>query len=186
MPAIILTGLPGTGKTHLALHLGSTLLSRGIPTLVLHTDILKITLRQIDPHQLIGPGYATDHAHKLHQIRPYLTQQVKKADREGYLVIIEGTLACGFCPPRSLYVLLQLDEPTRNHRIQAKHGSARRALQQLDDADLELYRQTLNAPAMADPLRLESHPSLDTLVAQILSDPRCPIYRPSFSSGPPP
>lgn len=173
MPPIILTGLPGTGKTHLALHLGSTLLSQGIPTLVLHTDLLKVTLRGIDPHSFKGPGYDRDHPRKLHQIRPYLTQQVTKADRDGYLLIIEGTLACSFCPPGSLYVLLELDPHTRHRRIATKHPSAQQALQQISPSDLERYRQTLETPP--DPLRLDGRSSLDTLVAQILRDPRCPF-----------
>ncbi len=173
MPAIILTGLPGTGKTHLALHLGSTLLSQGIPTLVLHTDILKITLRQIDPQSLTGPGYDRHHLHKLQRIQPYLNQQVAKADREGYLLIVEGTLACGFCPPQAVYVLLELEDPIRQQRISTKQASARRSLQQLAPQDLALYRQTLETPPISDLLRLEACQSLDTLVAQILSDPRC-------------
>lgn len=175
MPSIIITGLPGTGKTPLALQLGSTLLNHGIPALVLHTDILKITLRKIEPQSFKGPGYGSDHPHKLQQIQPYLTQQVNKADREGYVVIVEGTLACNFCPPDSLYILLELEESIREQRIRAKHPSAQRSLQQISPQELDRYRQALEVPSIPYPLRLDTRQSLDTLVAQILADPRCPV-----------
>jgi hypothetical protein len=154
MGAIVITGLPGTGKTRLALALGVAFEATGTPTLVLHTDLLKVTLRQIFPEDLKGPGYAPDYECKVAQVRPFLEAQVSKAQKDGYILILEGTLALGFFPTPGIHCLLELPEVLRQQRILAKPPTAQRSLAQIS---LEPYARALSA---------QSHPSLLSLNAQ--------------------
>ena len=164
MSAIVITGLPGTGKTHVAIALAANLFAAGTPTFVLHTDILKVTLRQVFPDELKGPGYAPDFECKVSLIQPYLEAQVTKANKDEYLVIIEGTLALGLFPQPGLHILLELPETERQHRITAKYPTARRSL---SGADLTPYAQALHSQAHPSLWRLSADKAIDVIVEEI-------------------
>lgn len=158
---LVLIGLPGVGKTRLALALGARWATTR-PTLVLHTDLLKVTLRSAGVDGLRGPGWADpDKALRVH---PWLTAQAQKADREGYDLIIEGTLALGFEWPGGRVVRLELDEAERVRRITTKHASARAALA---GATLAAYRTALRTRATEDVVVLDAQASVARLVEQL-------------------
>lgn len=165
MTAIALTGLPGTGKTQLAIALGAALMAAGHPTLILHTDVLKVTLRQLGDTTLAGPGYAPDFAAKLRRVHPILAAQVAKAQRDGYTLIIEGTLALGLVPEPGITVLLTLPEMERQRRCQQKPACAQAAIA---IADLAPYRQALAQWRDRVTLCLDASAPVDELVQTIL------------------
>jgi hypothetical protein len=165
MSAIIITGLPGTGKTHLAIALGASLMDAGQATLLLHTDILKVTLRQTYPNELKGAGYTGDFARKAQFTYQFLQEQVDKADRDDYCLIVEGTLALGFFPAHALSIFLELPEQERLKRIQLKHSSAKQALTNLS---LETYQTALEQKITSKTLRLNAQLPISTLVQTIL------------------
>jgi shikimate kinase len=167
MPSIVITGLPGTGKTYLSMNLGAALLQAGQPALILHTDILKVTMRTLRPGVLSGPGYNDDFRAKVQLVRPILAAQVAKADKEGYTLIVEGTLALGFYAEAGLQVLLELSESERQRRISQKHESAKQTLM---TTSLETYRQALKQSVSSATLRLDATQSVDALVASILAE----------------
>lgn len=158
----VLTGLPGAGKTRLALALASALADRGRPALVLHTDVLKVTLRAAGI-ALDGPGWV-DTVAKQAIVRPWLAAQAEKAARDGYELVIEGTLAIGFAPEGARTIRLDVDPAERHRRIAAKHPSARRSLA---SADLTGYARLLHElPPGA--LVLDGGRPLPTLIERIL------------------
>lgn len=132
---LTLIGLPGVGKTRTALTLAA-MWPR--PVLVLHTDLLKVTARRLGVDALRGAGWA-DPA-RARAAQPLLQAHADKAARDGYDLIIEGTLALGFAHPQSATVCLVLDEGARRARVSQKHPSAREAL---EGASLARYRQAL-------------------------------------------
>jgi len=166
MPTIALTGLPGTGKTRLALELATQLMAAAQPALVLHTDILKVTLRELFPQALAGAGYSGNFLQKVSLVRPFLLAQSEKADRDGYMLIIEGTLALGFHPPTGWLIRLQLSEDDRQHRIHQKHASAQQTLQM---TSLQAYQQALDATTTPATWQLEANQPATILATQILT-----------------
>lgn len=164
MPTIIITGLPGTGKTTLAAALAASYLKSGKTAMVCHTDILKVTLRAFYPKQLKGPGYSGDIRAKVECMRPYLKVQAEKADKEQYLLIIEGTLALGFYPPNSRSIMLELPEQARRARIMQKHSSACKSLSSIS---VESYSQLLIESLHPETIRLSADKPAAELVLQI-------------------
>jgi uridine kinase len=164
MPSIILTGLPGTGKTALAMKLASALMAIDQSALILHTDILKIELRKRYPLAFRGPGYSGNVKNKLRLIQPYLQTQCEKAEKENYYLIIEGTLALGFSHKNSISILLELPEDQRNIRLHKKHESAIKVLygNTLDAYQKEIEYHKQNS------IILDSSPSIDDLIHMIL------------------
>ncbi|MEL6342833.1 MAG: zeta toxin family protein [Myxococcota bacterium] len=156
-----LTGAPGSGKTRLALAFAAHR-AKTSPTLVLHTDLLKVTLRQMGVSALRGPGWA-DPARAM-RARPLLAAHAEKADRDGYDLIIEGTLATGFDWPGAAYVVLEISSSTRTERIAQKHASAQAALCGVDLAGVE---QALAAHAPPSATRLDAEASIVALVEQL-------------------
>jgi hypothetical protein len=163
--AIAIMGLPATGKTHLAISLANTLIAQGNPCLVLHTDILKIPLRQFHP-ELQGAGYQGDFSGKARVIRPYLETQIMKAKKDGYIIIIEGTLTLGLTAA-DLQILLKLPEQERLKRQAQKPISAQITLQK---TSLEEYQKALKNTATPATLRLNATDSIPELVTQILAN----------------
>lgn len=132
---LTLIGLPGVGKTRTALALAA---AWPRPVLVLHTDVLKVTARHLGVSALRGAGWADPE--RARAATPLLVAHADKAARDGYDLIVEGTLAQHFAHPRSTTVWLRLDEPTRLARVARKHPSARDAL---EGASLDAYRRAL-------------------------------------------
>jgi hypothetical protein len=168
--AIAILGLPGVGKTRLACGLAAALLDRGVSCLVVHTDILKVTARALDAGAgrgtlLRGPGYAGDVAAKAARIAPLLETQVTKARRDGYVAIVEGTLALGLRAPDVAHVLLDLDDAERRRRIERKHESAVRALA---SCDLAPYAGALAQSLPPTTLRLDATAPPGVLVDRAL------------------
>ncbi len=164
MPSIILTGLPGTGKTALAMKLGSALMAMDQSALILHTDILKIELRKKHPFAFRGPGYSGDIQKKLRLIQPYLQTQCEKAEKENYYLIIEGTLALGFSYKNSIRILLELPEDQRNIRLRKKHESAKKALY---SNKLDAYQREIECHKKNSTI-LDSSLPIDDLIHMIL------------------
>ena len=129
------------------------------PTLVLHTDVLKVTLRAADRYPR-GPAWAGDLADRLARVRPFLDAQARKARADGYRLVIEGTLAIGFGADR--VVRLEATEVVRAARIARKPPASRRALAH---ADLAPLARAL-AGARAD-LVLDASAPLGTLVQRV-------------------
>jgi len=164
--AIIITGMPGTGKTYLAMNLGVALMKQGNSAIVLHTDLLKVTLRVFQTG-LEGAGYSGNFWEKARLVRPFLEQQVNKAEKDGYILIIEGTLALGFSQENTTDILLELPEDVRRDRVKQKHNSAQKTLHQ-ELKSLEQYRQALIASVSPKTLRLDATNSIEILVERIL------------------
>ncbi|NJL01508.1 MAG: adenylyl-sulfate kinase [Spirulinaceae cyanobacterium RM2_2_10] len=165
MTTIAITGLPGSGKTHLATALSLALQARGDASLLLHTDLLKVTLRQFDL-PLTGPTYRGDIAAKLAAVRPYLEAQVAKAQRDRYYLVIEGTLALGFQPASGGSVCLELPAAERQRRIASKPIAARASLA---TSDLTAYAQLLRQQTPVAALRLDAMQPVAAQVQAILS-----------------
>lgn len=164
--AIAILGLPGVGKTRLACGLAAALLDRGVSCLVVHTDVLKVTARALagsGRDALRGPGYAGDVATKVAQLAPLLETHVAKARRDGYVAILEGTLALGVRD--AVHLLLELDDGERRRRVARKHESAARALAQ---SDLAAYAGALAQSLPPDTLRLDAAAPPGDLVARAL------------------
>jgi predicted kinase len=162
---IVIHGLPGTGKTALALALGAACSARQQPVLVLHTDIEKVTLRALAPGSMKGASWEGDLREKLAVMRPVLEAQARKARQDGYTLIIEGTLALGFKPPQALAVLLDLSPAARQKRVDAKHPVARDAIRR---ATLALYGELLDECRAGGALELDAALPVDRLVSAIL------------------
>ncbi|MGF1527764.1 MAG: AAA family ATPase [Candidatus Competibacterales bacterium] len=169
---IVIVGLPGAGKTHLALALGKALLDRGWPALVLHTDLLKVWVRSRSwwlRWRLGGPGYAGEVKAKADRLVPHLNRQAAKARRDGYWLVVEGTLAWTFAPPGALRVLLTLADDQRWGRIATKHPAARRTLEAVGEVGLEAYRRALWGLDCRQWLCLDASAPLDATVARVLA-----------------
>lgn len=132
---VVITGLPGTGKTTLALALAS----RHPSTYVLHTDLLKQTLRHGGDPRLKGPSWGAPQE-QLRAVAPVLAAHAAKAQRDGYRLVVEGTLAAALVGPTIDWWCLVLPASARQLRIQRKHPSARQALV---GADLRALAQAI-------------------------------------------
>ncbi len=124
----VITGLPGTGKSTVAVALAAR-----IGALVLHTDLLKVTLREHGA-ALRGPSWEGDLRAKLAAVRPTLDAHVHKARTDGYDLVIEGTLAAGLAGDHT--VRLEVADEVRSARVAQKHASAVAALRDADLAGL--------------------------------------------------
>ncbi|MEZ5582682.1 MAG: hypothetical protein R3F37_07850 [Candidatus Competibacteraceae bacterium] len=163
----MILGLPGSGKSRLALATAEALCQADLPAFVLHTDLLKISLRKWFPDELKGPGYNGDFRAKCERMRPFLEAQADKARRDGYRLIVEGTLALNFVPEPGLRVILEIGEKERLHRISLKHRSARMALDSANFTDLSDYAKALDDIDGPDVLRVDAHAPLVDLVRQL-------------------
>ena len=163
MTVVVVVGLPGVGKTSLALGLAAAMADRHLPVLALHTDAIKVTARALDSGAPREPGWA-DAAGAIY-INRLLAAQVDKAARDGYSLVIEGTMAHRFCPVGALRVELELDEVERLRRCAQKHEPAARALAA---ADLDDYRRWLEAGRGANTLALDANESRAALVSHCM------------------
>ena len=164
---VIMTGLPGTGKTRLALALAAALGARGLEAQVLHTDQVKLALRLAHPEALAGPGYAGDRPAKLARVAPVLAAAAAHARRAGTWLVIEGTLAAALpAAAADLAVALTLPEAERATRLAAKPARARQALAQ---ADLAPFAAALAAWQRQAALALDARDEPGALVAQLLA-----------------
>ncbi len=133
---LALVGLPGTGKTALAQAIATHRNARGRPAVVLHVDLLRHTLRLAGFRSLEGPIWEGDPNEQFRIVHPYMHQHADKARRDGYDLIVEGSLAIGF-QAADRYIQLQVAEPIRQRRVQQLHPAARRLAAGLDPLVLE-------------------------------------------------
>ena len=163
---IVITGQPGAGKTNVAIALANRLQAQGENCFLLHTDILKVTLRQLGVQELQGISTGEDVDCRLQTIRPYLVRQYEKALHDGYHIIVEGTLAVGFAPSSSgLYLDLVASEQTCNQRIQKKHISARESL--VSRHSFAQYQLVLEKYRPEKAIVLDAEKTIFSLVEQI-------------------
>ena len=160
---LALVGLPGTGKTALALAICTHRMARGRPTFVLHVDLIKHTLRLAGFRQLDGPIWKGDVAEKLRIVHPYLHQHADKARRDGYDLIIEGSLALGFLAA-DRYIQLEAPHQVCDERIAKKH---RAALTALESVDMEALANLLEEHAVDYREVLMTEAGIEDLVAGI-------------------
>jgi hypothetical protein len=165
MTTLVLTGLPGTGKTRLALAVAAAL-AETREVRLLPTDAVKAVLRAADPAFPRGAGYL-DPAEKARRVHVHLAAQAAEAAREGFVLVVEGTLAAGFRPAGGLVVRLVLDGPERARRVARKPAEHRRALAAA--GDLAAYRAWLAAQAHPDDLVLDAAAPVDALVATLVT-----------------
>lgn len=166
MPTIIIAGLPGTGKTHVSMKLASALMDRNIPALIIHTDVLKVTLRELYPCEMKGPGYKGNISRKIDLMADALAKQVLKAEKDGYNLIIEGTLSPGLIIQNSLYVLLEASEEERTRRISQKHKPA---TVELLNSSMDEYEKFLESVKHTSVIQINSEMSLNEMVDIIIS-----------------
>ena len=133
---LALVGLPGTGKTALAQAIATHRMARGRPAYVLHADLVKHTLRLAGFRSLEGPLWEGDPIEKFRILHPYIHQHADKARRDGYDLIVEGSLVIGFSAA-DRYIQLQAPRSVRTARISEKHMAARQALANVDFDFLE-------------------------------------------------
>jgi cytidylate kinase len=165
---VVITGLPGVGKTSTAIALGEYLSRVGMHPFLLHTDLLKVTLRQFAPEVMGGITNDRTYREKIAYLHPFLERHYQKAQRDGYSLIIEGTLAIAFQPTTALYVVLTLPEAERQRRIQLKHPSARQSLAQ---QELSAYGEALQNSLATSPnsLTLVADGEISTTVGTIVA-----------------
>ncbi len=162
---VVVTGLPGAGKTRLALGLAAELAARDVPALVVHTDVEKVTARVLVADAPQGSGYEGDFREKARRLRPVLEAQAEKAVREGYQAVIEGTLALGFTWPAARHLHLEISEEARRRRVARKHTSAADAA---DGADLAAYAAALEEALPPDAIRLDAEGPAEAIVARAI------------------
>jgi cytidylate kinase len=133
---LALVGLPGTGKTALAQAIATHRMATGRPTFVLHVELLRHTLRLAGFRALEGPVWDGDPAEKFRIIHPYVHQHADKARRDGYDLIVEGSLVIGF-EAADRYIQLQASEEVRQQRMASATLADQRAAAGLDPAVLE-------------------------------------------------
>lgn len=165
MPCLVLSGLPGTGKTTLALAIAHGASQAGYPTFVLHSDLLKVWLRETEP-ALRGPGYGGDFAAKAAIANRALHRQATKADRDGYWLVVEGTLAGDFFPAGGIHGRIVLAENRRRQRLAGKPDPARSALAR---DDLAPYARWLAVRDDRCDLRLKGDRPVADLAAELLA-----------------
>lgn len=177
--SIVIRGLPGAGKTTLAIALAYHLQAQNQHPFLLHTDILKVSLASFFP---VMQGVTTDHnfGSKLQCIYPYLQAQAEKACRDGYLLIIEGTLASSLlASPKMACLDVVVDTPIsrRRERIDRKHLSAQGVV-----TDLPLYALYLQQSITSATLVLDGTSSIETQVEQVFT--KLTGVSPPFPSAP--
>ena len=91
---LVIHGHPGVGKTTLATALAAEV-QKNSNCLLLHTDIIKVVLRQLNVQGLEGLSCLETAPQKAEIMAPFLHRQISKAKKDGYHLIIEGTLALG-------------------------------------------------------------------------------------------
>lgn len=151
---LALVGLPGTGKTALAQAIATHRMASGRPTHLLHVDLLRHTLRLAGFRALEGQVWEGDPTEQFRIIHPYVHQHADKARRDGYDLIVEGSLVIGF-EAADRYIQLQADEAVRTERLLHSHDANQRMLagfdaNRLDDLMEEHavdYREVLTTEA---------------------------------------
>ena len=164
---VIMAGLPGVGKTRLALMLAAALAGQGHDVQVLHTDQLKLALRAAHPAAMAGPGWAGDRALKRTLVAPLLAAAARHARAAGSWLIVEGTLVDALPAGAVDWVVeLRVAEAVRRARVAAKPEPARTALAH---AELGPYAADLAAWLPAAALRLDGAGAPEALVAALLA-----------------
>ena len=133
---LALVGLPGTGKTALAQAIATHRNARGRPTYVLHVDLLRHTLRLAGFRALEGPIWEGDPGEQFRIVHPYVHQHADKARRDGYDLIVEGSLVIGF-QAADRYIQLQASEAVRQQRLARTHVAALRSMATVDPRRLD-------------------------------------------------
>lgn len=129
MATISIYGLPGTGKSTLALSLAAEFAARGDDIRLLHTDLLKVTARSTSRDVPKGAFWQSSVDDLGRVYAPLLDEHVKKARRAGYDLLIEGTLAV-FAEDVDMAICLKVDEDIRRERAEKKPEAQRAAVRE--------------------------------------------------------
>ena len=165
---VVVTGQPGVGKTRLALALAHYFQEQDSPYFVLHTDILKVSLRQVGVNGLNGLSTQEDAPHRLSLMQPFLEHQERKARRDGYGLIIEGTLALGFQPELpAVCIELQAPKHVCQARVEHKHRSARQELGRVHS--FERYQCLVSKHRSSSTHLMDANQEFSVLLKQAIS-----------------
>ena len=138
---LVINGHPGVGKTTLATALVSEIQKRSTCLLV-HTDIIKIVLRQVGVKGLEGLSCLSTSAQKATLMAPFLHRQISKAQKDGYHLVIEGTLALGMSVSEIGYnIEIHVPPQVRMQRQSQKPVSTQKSLSQ--SYSFDVYDQIL-------------------------------------------
>ena len=125
---LVINGHPGSGKTTLATAL-ATEIQKKSSCLLIHTDIIKVVLRQVGIQGLEGLSCLSDAPQRANILAPFLYRQIAKAQKDGYHLIIEGTLALGLnVSDFGCNIEVQVPSNVRMHRQAQKPNVTQKSL----------------------------------------------------------
>ena len=138
---LVVNGHPGAGKTTLATSLAVEIQKRS-NCLLIHTDIIKVVLRQLGVQGLEGLSCLSTAPQKSEIMAPFLHRQIIKAQKDGYHLIIEGTLALGLnVSDVGHNIEIQVPSKVRMRRQAQKPISTQKSLSQ--SYSFDIYEQIL-------------------------------------------
>ena len=133
---LVINGHPGSGKTTIATALAAEIQKKS-SCLLIHTDTIKVVLRQLGVQGLEGLSCLSNAPQKAEVMAPFLRKQISKAQKDGYHVIIEGTLALGMNVSDFGYnIEIQVPSETRIFRQAQKPMSTQKSLSQSYSFDI--------------------------------------------------
>ena len=163
----VITGHPGAGKTRLATHLSLELQNHRENCLLLHTDLLKVTLRTTNDLFPKGLSCGVDAVQRAQKMAPFLHTHIQKAHRDQYHLIIEGTLALGLQPSAPCcYFEVTTSQSICAERCTYKASKTQESI--LKGYDYDHFQQLLERHRPRSVHLLEGSKSTNTLVQEIM------------------
>ena len=162
---LVVNGHPGVGKTTLATSLAVEI-QRKSNCLLIHTDIIKVVLRQLGVQGLEGLSCLSTAPQKAEIMAPILHRQITKARKDGYHLIIEGTLALGLNVSDIGYnIEIQVPSKVRMQRQAQKPISTQKSLSQ--SYSFDIYEQILVRYRPENTLMIDGTKELGDLVHEL-------------------
>ncbi|MAA78214.1 MAG: hypothetical protein CL916_03065 [Deltaproteobacteria bacterium] len=162
---LVINGHPGCGKTTLATALTSEIQKKS-NCLLIHTDIIKVVLRQLGVQGLSGLSCLSTAAQKSKIMAPFLHKQISKAQKDGYHLIIEGTLALGLNVSDIGYnIEIHVPPEVRTCRQSQKPLSTQKSLSQ--NYSFEIYEHLIRKYRPSDTIIIDGTKDLDLLIHEL-------------------